>query len=206
MTPLESEARRTAITRYHSLFQIPGLEGLVDVCRRNQVTITCHGGAARRIAAMIMAADSAVDEPRWSIFDCLAYNSDLDLVHSGQPEATVTILDDIHRLVPFAEHIRWEVRSRAEQDEFDSAKPYAPIIPLCLITLGTHNGWNDPWNGLDDLAEGTARFVRNGFYRRSPRFQRGLDIELLQALLYYKVLVESPEFEAPSESLERPLA
>ena len=199
MAALDRDARREAIRRYHSLFQIPGLEGLVEVCRRNQVTMTCHGGAARRIAATIMASatddNPAVDAPRWSIFDCLAYNSDLDLVHSGQPEATPGILNDIYGLVPFAEHIRWELRSRAEQEEFDAAKTYAPIIPLCLISLGTHGGWNDPWNGLDDLAEGTARFIRNGFYRESPRFERGVDIELLQVLLYYKVLVEIPELE-----------
>jgi hypothetical protein len=205
MATPDSGARRKAISQYHSLVQIPGLEGLLDVCRRHQVTMTCHGGAARRIAATIMASAidvAAADEPRWSIFDCLAYNSDLDLWHSGEPDATRAILNGIYDAVPFAEHIRWELRSQAEQEEFDAAKTYAPIIPLCLISLGTHGGWSDPWNGLDDLAEGTARFIRNGFYRESPRFKRGVDIELLQTLLYYKVLVEIPQVEAPPESLD----
>jgi hypothetical protein len=75
-------------------------------------------------------------------------------------------------------------------------------VPLCHLSLNTHSGWKDPWKGLNDLAAGQARFMRNGFYRESPRFKNGLDIELIQVLLYYKVLVELPELEIPGDSLD----
>jgi hypothetical protein len=215
--PGDSQKRSRAIRRFHSLFQVPGLEGLIDVCRRNRVTITCHGGAARRIAAAVMSdatrekdtneetaeedEGSAGDEPRWSIFDCVPFNSDLDLLHSGSPDKTAAILNDIYDIIPFAEHLRLELRSVEEQAEFDAAKTYAPIVPLCHISLSTHSGWKDPWKGLDDLADGQARFMRNGFYRDSPRFKNGLDIELLQVLLYYKAIIELPDLEIPQDSL-----
>jgi hypothetical protein len=82
----EVRKRRRAIRRVHSLTQVPGLEGLFDVCRRNRVTLTCHGGAARRIAAAVMSdatrnEEEQDDGPQWSIFDCVPFNSDVVFVH-----------------------------------------------------------------------------------------------------------------------------
>src|SRR5262245_31926300 len=108
----QARARRRAIHRIHSLSQVPGLEGLIDVCSRNRVTLTCHGGAARRIAAAVMNGATRDEEeqddegPQWSIFDCVPFNSDLDLLHSGPPGITAAILNDIYDIIPFAECLR----------------------------------------------------------------------------------------------------
>lgn len=183
-----------------TLLDVRGLEGLRDVCAKHRVSLVCHGGTPRRIAIAVL--ESEVDEESWSIFDCVPFSSDIDLVHSGTPAQTPAIYHDIHACVPFAEQFRWELRSSDEQEVFDRAKTYAPIVPACLIELSTHEGWIDPWNGLDDLATGTLRLIRNHYYQKSPRFLAGDDVEMLGVLLYYKAILERPLSEPDNDGIK----
>jgi hypothetical protein len=180
-----------------SLLDVPGLEDLGEVCKIHGVSLTCHGSTARRIAV----AASQNESLKWDIFDCVRFSSDIDLVHSGSSKQTADILRDIYRTVPFAEQLRWELVSREEQAPFENAKLYSSIIPALWIALGTREGWIDPWDGLSDVSAQKFRFMRNGFYSRSPLFQAGNDIELLGVLLYYNILVEMPDFTPEREGL-----
>jgi hypothetical protein len=180
------------IVRY--LFNVPGLEGLEEVCRAQDISLTCHGGAARRIAALASERETLEG---WDIFDCVPFSSDIDLVHSGSPGQTPAVRREVHRAVPFAEQLRWEILSREQYAAFEEGKPYSPIVPSFWIELSSDEGWRDPWNGLDDIATRSFHFQRNGFYARSPLYNAGRDVELISVLLYYKALLDvsgaSPE-------------
>ena len=67
------------------------------------------------------------------------------------------------------------------------------IIPVNLMRLSTqgHSGIWDPWGGLNDLKAGSYRFIRNGFYKESPLYTEGQDLELFSALLYLQVVLEA---------------
>jgi len=181
-----------------SLLEVPGLEGLEEVCQTHGVSLSCHGGTACRIAA---AASEKETLDGWDIFDCVPFSSDIDLVHSGSSDQTSAILLSLHRAVPFAEQLRWEIRSREEHAPFEEAKLYSAIIPSLCIELSTVAGWVDPWDGLTDISKRTFRFIRNGFYRRSPLYNAGMDVELMSSLLYYKSLLSMPESSPDSAGL-----
>lgn len=172
-----------------SLLKVPGLEGLEEVCKRHGVSLSCHGGTARRIAATASEKGTLTG---WDIFDCVPFSSDIDLVHTGSSDQTDAILWDIRQTVPFAEQLRWEILSREEHARFEEAKLYSAIIPSLYIELTTV-GWIDPWDGLNDISNRTFRFIRNGFYRRSPLYNAGVDVELMSALHYYKSLLSVPD-------------
>jgi hypothetical protein len=106
------------LVRSLSLFDVPGLEGLEEVCKTHGVSLSCLGGTALRIAATGWKTESL---DGWDIFDCVPFSSDVDLVHSGSAEQRAAILQTIYRTVPFAEQLRWEIVSREERTPFVEA-------------------------------------------------------------------------------------
>jgi hypothetical protein len=51
-----------------SLCDVKGLERLEEVCAHNNVTLICHGSAARQIAKLQHGG-----EPNWTIFDAVPF-------------------------------------------------------------------------------------------------------------------------------------
>jgi hypothetical protein len=123
----------------------------------------------------------------------MPFTSDIDLIHSGDASLTPLILESIFAYIPQAECFRWQLRSVAENAPFGEAMKVNGIIPVNLMTLSTNSqsGIKDPWNGLGDIRKNNYRYIRNGFYRYSPLFKNGRDLEFLSVLLYLRVLLEA---------------
>lgn len=170
----------------HSLFDIPGLEGLGRACRRFNVQFTAFGGLIRRY----LVWDEKNDETTVDLFDLTPFLSDIDLVHTGGPELTPHIYRFLQTDIPFAECFRWELRSVEENAPFFQAMQSNGIIPVNLMSLATNAGLDDPWHGLRDIQNKKYRYIRNGFYPQSPLAREGRDLEFFSVLLYFRTLFE----------------
>ena len=172
-----------------SLLDVPGLEALADVCKRFEVQFTAHGSLPRRL--IMLAADSK--RSSGDLFNLVPFMSDIDLVHTGATEMTPRIAEAIYEIIPFAECFRWEIKSVEEQSPYHQATLTNAIVPVFFMTLSTNqaSGVQDPWNARDDITNGRYRYIRNGFYRRSPLYQTGHDLEFFSTLLYLRTLLEA---------------
>ena len=103
--------------------------------------------------------------------------------------------------VPNAEMFRWEIRSRDEEEELRLGQLCSGIIPANLLTLSStsERGIEDPWNGLGDITANEYRYIRNGFYNRSPLYQQGRDLEIFSALLFLRLVLEAKASRAIHE-------
>lgn len=176
------------------LFDIPGLDGLAEVCSEFNVRLTAHGGLVRRLILRLPAKD-AWQSLSFDLFDLSPFASDIDLIHDGPDALTPRIQDSIYRHVPNAECFRWELRSAASRTTIETAVRFNNFIPATLMRLSTFPGsgiW-DPWDGWGDIKASppSYRFIRNGFYKESPLYKAGKDLELFSALLYLQVVLEA---------------
>jgi hypothetical protein len=181
-----------------TLLDIPGLSGLGRACRNFGVQFTAYGGIVRRyLTAVIREYDAGI-----SLFELSPFLSDIDLVHTGGSELTPHILRYLQTDIPFAECFRWELKSVDDNQIFWQAAQNNGIIPANLMSLSTNagDGIVDPWNGRWDIEDGAYRYIRNGFYSRSPLFQEGRDLEFFSALLYLRLLLEENVTEEEFES------
>jgi hypothetical protein len=175
-----------------TLYDVPGFDGLREVTRQFHCELVAHGGFVRRIATWLRDRDS-LPEPE----ELSSFSSDIDLIHTGRPANTEAISAAIIDSIPFGEAIRWQIRSVEESDIFDASMPFNGIIPANLMSLTTSTPWGirDQWHATDlDIANRKYRYIRNGFYTRSPLFRSGRDLEIFSALLYFKILVEDVPF------------
>ncbi|WP_271893326.1 hypothetical protein [Candidatus Phyllobacterium onerii] len=174
-----------------SLLDLPPLHGLSDVCSRFGVTFEAFGGVVTRIVRNLDEAGNF--EASFDLFSATPFTADIDLLHSGPSELTPQIVDAILSIVPAAECFRWEVRSSRANGVFSEAMLTNNFIPARLITLSTDPGMGlrDPWSGRKDIQENRYRYIRNGYYERSPLFQSGRDVEFFSALIYVQTLLEA---------------
>jgi hypothetical protein len=181
-----------------SLFDVPGLENLRAVCDEFGVEFTAVGGLVRNLARAPVVRDPTIPGP--DLFALAPFASDIDLIHTGDDALTPRILDAIHAEVPAADCFRWQVRSVASNAVYWEATKVNAIVPVNLMSLSTRGrgGLRDPWNGFLDIVDRNYRYVRNGFYRHSPLYRAGRDLEFFSVLLYVRVLLEAgltpPEF------------
>ena len=164
----------------------PEMDALQSVAKHVGVTLTVGGSAVRRWASL--TSSNKTKSP--SLFDVAPFVSDIDISHSGPPERTAALQRLIWQTIPFSEYFRWQIHDREQATLFANAALTSSIIPANLIEIRAGT-LTDKWRGLDDIAAGRYRFVRNGFYRRSPLFRRGQDLELFGALLYFRLLLDS---------------
>jgi hypothetical protein len=164
-----------------SLSQINGLEPLEDICKRFNIELTAHGSTVRRL----------VSRGNTSIFDLAPFTSDLDLVHSAGPDKTASIKAAILSEVPFGEALRLELHDASTAKAYRVAAAHSGIIPALTLRLGTQtDGIVDTWHGIDDIERRTYRFIKNGFFRDSPLYAAGRDLDLMSALLYLRVALD----------------
>jgi hypothetical protein len=129
----------------------------------------------------------------FDLFDLAPFASDIDLIHDGPDALTGPIQDSVYEQVPNAECFRWELRSAMSRSAFEMALRLNNFIPALLMRLATLPGsgiW-DPWDGWSDIKTGFYRYIRNGFYKDSPLYKAGRDLELFSALLYLQVILEA---------------
>ena len=179
-----------------SLFDVPGLQRLREVCEQLGVKLVCHGGLVRRLASL---SSADINEPsvryldgRTTLFELVPYLADIDLVHSGPSTLNNAVLQSIYAQVPHAEVFRWQLYSASDYSVFHNASLCNGIIPANLMTLSSssNQGIDDPWNGVSDFSAGLFRYIRNGFYSRSVLYRQGRDLEIFSALLYLRLLLE----------------
>jgi hypothetical protein len=179
-----------------SLYDVPGFERLREITDAFSVQIMAHGSVLRRLvsyAYRLHGTDAPILTRPISLFDLISGISDIDLVHSGPPSLTARLHEEILLKIPYAECFRWELRSNQEYSIYARALPYSSIIPVNLLTLSTSSttGIDDPWQGANDILDGRFRYIRNGFFGRSPLFTAKRDLELFSALMYLRAIVES---------------
>jgi hypothetical protein len=173
------------------LFDVTGLDGLAEVCRRLHVRLQAHGGLVRRLSRHLHRQEPSVMGP--GLFELMGFAGDVDLIHDGPDTLTGPVIAAIHDHVPHAECFRWEVRSARSQARFDTALLTSGIVPVNLMRLLTAPGsgvW-DPWDGWKDIEKGKYRYIRNGFYHDSSLYKSGRDLECFSALLYCQALLEA---------------
>ena len=176
-----------------SLAQIPGLSRLYEVCEEFDVEITAFGSIVRRLAQnLVRHPESELPD----LFDLAPFLSDIDLRHSGKPEQTDEIRDAILSCVPYSECFRWEIFSDAELAPFREDEEHLPVIPVNKLTLSVRGetGIADEFDAIRDLGKGYIRFLSNPFYLRSKLRQQYRDCELLHAVFYLQVLMETTEY------------
>lgn len=180
------------------LFDVPGFENLQRVCTRFDINFTVFGGLVRNLARNLVLSEGDVAHAQLpDLFDLTPFTSDIDLVHSGDTDLTPEIMEAIYRDVPTADCFRWQLRSVKSNAVFWEAMKSNGIIPANLMSLSTNatSGIKDDWNGSLDIKLNNYRYVRNGFYRTSPLYRAGCDLELLSSLLYFRVVLEAGRVE-----------
>jgi hypothetical protein len=175
---------------YKSLTDVSGLGRMRKVCARQGVEFVAIGGLVRNLARWMVRRGPLSRDIK--LFDCVPFLSDIDLLHNAEPEDTPRLTRALLRSIPFAEYFRWQVRSAKQQKEFAEALRLSNVIPVNLMSLSTaeEEGIRDPWDGARDLRERKYRFIRNGFYKESPLYRKGRDVEIFSTLMYYRVLLE----------------
>ena len=173
---------------YKTLFEIPGFAGLRDVTNTFGIELTVHGGFVRRLMTVFRKSETEQRYPEEVAF----FSSDIDVIHSGTMTQTPGITEAVISAIPFGESIRWQVKSSEENAVFESAMPFNGIVPANLMSITTSQNWGvrDEWHGQVDIRGRKYRYIRNGFYKKSPLYQAGRDLEVFSALLYFKVLVD----------------
>jgi pimeloyl-ACP methyl ester carboxylesterase len=179
-----------------ALYDIPGFAGLRDVTTRFGCELTVFGGFVRRVCTYLRDNDTLPDPEELAYF-----SSDIDMIHSGKALDTAELSAAVIETVPFGEAIRWQIRSIEENALFEASAPFNGIVPANLMSLNTSEDWGvkDPWHGSEDIKNVSYRYIRNGFYRQSPLFIGGRDLEIFSSLLYFKVLVDDVKFDKEFE-------
>ena len=181
------------------LLDVPGLENLQRVCARFEIDFTASGGLVRNLARRLVFSEGDIPHAQLpDLFDLTPFTSDIDLVHSGGTDLTPEIMEAIYRDVPAADCFRWQLRSVESNAVFWEAMKANGIVPVNLMSLSTNTalGIKDDWNGNHDIKENNYRYVRNGFYRTSPLYRAGRDLEMLSSLLYFRVVLEAGRVKA----------
>jgi hypothetical protein len=173
---------------YKTLYEIPGFADMRDVAESLRVELMIHGGFVRRLAAAFRQSENSIPCPE----DLAFFSSDIDVVHSGSVEQTAAVSDALVEAIPFGECIRWQIKSAEEFQIFEAAMPFNGIVPANLLSIATSPDWGikDEWQGQFDIQQRKYRYIRNGYYKRSPLLKAGRDLELFSALLYFKALVD----------------
>jgi hypothetical protein len=177
-----------------TLLDITGLEYLEQVCRKFKVQFIAHGGLVRRyISRLHNQANSDLKRGETNLFDLTPFISDIDLVHSGTRQLTPKIYRYILEIIPFAECFHWELHSQEEIVPYKQAAQCSGIVPVNLMSLSTNanDGLMDPWHGRRDIEQHSYRYIRNGFYKKSPLFLKKRDLEFFSVLLYFQALLEA---------------
>jgi len=181
-----------AIGRLRSLADIQGLEPVRVIASRFGVAITAHGSLLTRLAVA----------PTSSIHDLVPFLSDLDLAHDGTPAQTAELLAAILTEIPFADAMRIQLRDRELDKHYRIAAAFSGIVPALTLRLGIDGGIEDGWGGIRDIASGEFRYIRNGFYRDSPLYRSGRDLEVFSALLYLRTLASCELSTAPQPGFD----
>lgn len=169
-----------------SLFDVAELAELASIERDLNVRFTLRGGIVRRFVADRIIHSKASERDLCSL---TPFSADIDLTHSGKPETTPAILAAIHERIPLAECVRWEIRSEAEDAVFAATRSHNSFAPINSMALN-RNGLVDPHGGYNDIESRQYRFERNRFYRDSPLFSAGRDLEMFGAILYLRAVAE----------------
>jgi pimeloyl-ACP methyl ester carboxylesterase len=193
-----SPVTKSEAVNIRNLYDVPGFAGLRKVTSAFGIELTVHGGFIRRLITMLRKSDSSIPHPEELAF----FSSDVDVVHSGKSSQTPEISDALIEAIPFGESIRWQIKSAEEFSIFDAATPLNGIVPANLMSLNTRETWGikDEWHGQQDIRQRLYRYIRNGFYKKSPLFQAGRDLEIFSALLYFKILVDEMIFAKELEN------
>ncbi len=173
---------------WKTLYEVPGFDGVREVTKQFAIDLTIHGGFVRRMVTAFRESRERLQHPEELAF----FSSDIDVIHSGTTPQTPAITEAITTAIPFGESIRWQIKSSEENAVFDSALPFNGVVPANLMSLATSSDWGikDEWHGQNDIWAKSYRYIRNGFYKKSPLYQAGRDLEIFSALLYFKVLVD----------------
>src|ERR1700677_2070100 len=184
--------------RIQTVYDIPGFAGLRKVTQAFGIDLYIYGGFVRRLITSLRNFDTSLPYPEELAF----FSSDIDVVHSGKSNQTPEISDALVEAIPFGESIRWQIKSSEEFSIFEAAIPFNGIVPANLMSINSFETWGikDEWHGQDDIRHRVYRYIRNGFYKRSPLFQAGRDLEIFSALLYFKILVDD---RVSGEELEK---
>lgn len=183
-----------------SLAEIPGLEGLQDVCREFHIELTGTGPTIRRLASALIANPKA-EIPR--LTDLAPFMSTIDLMHNGSFEQTAYITSAIHQVVPFAEFFRWNISSWYSVRGYFGDAEYAPVVPANCLELGSLDaiGIRDRYNGISDLRSGKFRFEPQHPEERRSYAGWGPERPLDQAFAFMQILLEElPMRFGPSAS------
>lgn len=175
-----------------SIWDINQFAPLEEVSRRHKITFTLRGGVAFRLALMQQRAP--LEQQRTiDLFKLVRFTSDIDLIHTGSPDLTTNVLDDILSTVPIAPCFRWELHAEREIRQISANQAHSNFIPARLIefTSEVPDGLQDPAEGLNDIRTGMFRYYRNPLFRKSSRYKSGQDIEIFSALLYLQTLAEA---------------
>ncbi len=175
-----------------SLWDVPGLRRMRNVCSKHRVHFTAIGSLVRNLIRIGPEWEHDPDY-KMDVFDLVPFASDVDLLHSGPPELTPIIQRSLQHQIPFGECLRWQIRSFADNGIFWESLKVSNVVPAATMTFSTDStfGVRDRWNGAADFEARQFRYIRNAYYDESPLFRAGRDLEVCSVLMYMRILFEA---------------